>query len=99
MKPYECGLCGKCFAREDYVRTHMKTHGGVPSLLPSLETKVNILQPTKRDDKHVYVMEPDVPGGSVGAHRMAHHETVAATIVIPAHGSGDIDISRGVYLY
>ena len=36
QKPYEFGLCGKCFAREDYVKIHMKTHGAVPNLLPSL---------------------------------------------------------------
>ena len=35
-KPYEFGLCGKCFARENYVKIHMKTHGAVPNLLPSL---------------------------------------------------------------
>ena len=83
----------------------MKTHGhsGVPGVLRNLDSKVAMLPAKKETEggetKHVYVMEPDVPGGSVGAHRMAHHETVAATIVIPAHGSGDIDISRGVYLY
>ena len=95
LKPFECGVCGKCFAREDYVKIHMKTHDGVPSLLRNLDSKVVMLPAKKETDggetKHVYVMEPDVPGGSVGPH--------SATIVIPAPGSGEIDISRGVYLY
>lgn len=106
LKPYECGLCGKCFAREDYVRAHMKTHGGVPSILPNLETKVNMLQAgpgitTKRDDKHVYVMEPDVPGGSHMARavigQVAPHEPLAATIVINCEPQADA--TREVYLY
>ena len=95
VKPFECGVCQKQFAREDYVKIHMKTHDGVPSLLRNLDSKVVMLPAKKETDggetKHVYVMEPDVPGGSVGPH--------SATIVIPAPGPGDIDISRGVYLY
>jgi len=94
QKPYQCGLCGKCFAREDYVRIHMKTHG--PQILPSiaegasaaigLVTKQAASVPTKT----VYVMEPDVPGGSGGHSAMlglAHvrgDKEVGATIVIPA---------------
>jgi len=97
QKPYQCGLCGKCFAREDYVRIHMKTHGpAVSGVLPSiadgtspaigLVTKQAASVPTKT----VYVMEPDVPGGSGGHSAMlglAHvrgDKEVGATIVIPA---------------
>jgi len=107
QKPYECGLCGKCFAREDYVKIHMKTHGAVPGLLPSLDNKVGILPlPAKKETdsgvtKHVYVMEPDVPGGSGLSHSSLSHTSmlgvahvrgdkeVGATIVIPCTvGSG-----------
>jgi len=101
QKPYECGLCGKCFAREDYVKTHMKTHNVVPGLLPNLDSKVGILPlPSKKETdcgvtKHVYVMEPDVPGGSGLSHSTLSHTSllgmahvrgdkeVGATIVIP----------------
>lgn len=97
QKPYQCGLCGKCFAREDYVRIHMKTHG--PSILPSIAEGLQGASPaqglvTKQaasvPTKTVYVMEPDVPGGSGGHSAMlglAHvrgDKEVGATIVIPA---------------
>ena len=106
QKPYECGLCGKCFAREDYVKIHMKTHGAVPGLLPSLDNKVGILPlPAKKETdsgvtKHVYVMEPDVPGGSGLSHSSLSHTSmlgvahvrgdkeVGATIVIPCTVGG-----------
>jgi len=107
LKPYECGLCGKCFAREDYVKIHMKTHSSVPSILPDLDTKVGMVPLKKNTEtgitKHVYVMEPDVPGGSNVSHvsgirGVGSHE-MAATIVIPAPASSEVDLTREVYLY
>jgi len=94
-KPYECGLCGKSFAREDYVKIHMKTHTTTSTLLPSLdEHKVAQVDVKSLDagpgvTKHVYVMEPDVPGGSVhpsilGMAHVRGDKEVGATIVIPA---------------
>ena len=101
QKPYECGLCGKCFAREDYVRIHMKTHGGGPSsLLPSLDTRLSILPKKQVEDKHVYVMEPDVPPGPGTRHvlgQVAPHEHLAATIVIPAPGDSVFREEREVF--
>ena len=38
-----CCLCSKCFAIEDYVKIHIKSHGVVPRLLPGLGSKVGIL--------------------------------------------------------
>ena len=79
LKPYECGLCGKCFAREDYVKIHMKTHGAAPNLLPNLDTKVGGILPlsVKKDadtgnTKHVYVVEPHVPGKETGNGNTKH---------------------------
>lgn len=99
QKPYECGLCGKCFAREDYVRIHMKTHGAgsgggsLPSLVDGTASPpvMGLVPKTETvSTKTVYVMEPDVPGGSGGHSAMlglAHvrgDKEVGATIVIPA---------------
>ena len=100
IKPYKCGVCGKSFAREDYVKTHMRVHESENSNLLPLEsdTKVGILPlSAKRDDKHVYVMQPDVPGGS--SRHVSANDAVAATIVIPAPGGGEVDLTKMVYLY
>jgi len=100
QKPYECGLCGKCFAREDYVKIHMKTHGAVPGLLPSLDNKVGILplQAKKETDsgvtKHVYVMEPDVPGGSGLSHSSLSH----ASLLGVAHVRGDKEVGATIVI-
>ena len=85
----------------------MKTHGGVPSILPNLDAKVGpILPPSAKKDndtgitKHVYVMEPDVRNVEVGnVVRNVDVANVAATIVIPGAGTTDLDLSRDVYLY
>lgn len=100
QKPYECGLCGKCFAREDYVKIHMKTHGAVPGLLPSLDSKVGILPlPAKKETdsgvtKHVYVMEPDVPGGSGLSHSSLSHPSMLGV----AHVRGDKEVGATIVI-